>query len=924
MDKQRKLQKFSIRNYTVGTCSILIGTLIFLGLPTHDAFASENVIQKHAQEEKAEGKSTDPVEEASAIEETSSNVEETKEIGTAEIPAEQPQEEATTEAPAVDETTQDTTTIEESTTEDKSTTEEASTEEATKVDTVAPEADKVETAEKAEQPKAESTEVAKEETITEAATETAEPAVNTVDAVQPASVEETPAVDTPTVEATVTNTISDVDTSSVSSKSLEDIVNDQNKDKVEATTLEQPSRQAPRSGESYSSVFRAAELQTRNVSNWVEYFRALEDRNVGTINFTQNISMPAATRGPAGAKFNHITLSNNPRAITVNLNSHVFDAQDNFIEVPANGKNQPAWSFTFNNGEIRTASISNNELNGDNKGFIMFKNGSHDNVLNLRNITHTGGTLINDEKLEVNLLETFTSHNNGQSGKDKNITIGANVIKSSQNSIINMDMNTKGKLFQVYGDNKEMNNARKYLNGNLSFGHHSTVNLNTSSENPWDQDYAHTIFSTSGKGVRIVLGDDSNINLTGQNIFDYGADNGMLNTGKRTIVTINQKGNGNILDMQSASVFNIEQDAVFNAKSDSKRNAGTTGRNGNLIGLNSNSEINVLNNAVFKVNAINHQLGGQSKDNAVLVMPASGATKARINLKENSTFDIKSDNPDYGSELVRFVNIGGGDDERGIFIDGTVKYLNLQRTGVVTGGEAGTTTHPKDNVALMQGQIGKQNMIKWTGNHQVRAWDAREYSGKGHYDSDIESNVSHVWDNVTSFSTRINGTHSDLSSISHDDKFTTEYTTPGYGEEKSIKTLDLGKSQRFVLIVNTIEEVSVPRLVKYQAQPDETKAFKEETVIKEGKDDVQYTFTNRVTGESDTRYVKDTDKPVEKVVGINNVEVADETTPFETIYRANPNKLVTDAPTTVQEGQNGTSKTKKTYVVNPETGELLM
>ncbi len=360
MDKQRKLQKFSIRKYTVGTCSILIGTLIFLGLPTHDAFASENVIQKHAQEEKAEGKSTDPVEEASAIEE-SSNVEETKEIGTAETPAEQPQEEATTEAPAVDETTQDTTTNEESTTEDKSTTEEA-----TKVDTVAPEAAKVETAEKAEQPKSESTEVAKEET-------TAEPAVNTVDAVQPASVEETPAVDTPTVEATVTNTISDVDTSSVSSKSLEDIVNDQNKDKVEATTLEQPSRQAPRSGESYGSVFRAAELQTRNVSNWVEYFRALEDKNVGTINFTQDISMPASTRGPAGAKYNHITLSNNPRAITVNLNGHVFDAKDNFIEVPANGNNQPAWNFTFNNGEIGTASRTNNAAGGKTMVFSSSK-----------------------------------------------------------------------------------------------------------------------------------------------------------------------------------------------------------------------------------------------------------------------------------------------------------------------------------------------------------------------------------------------------------------------------------------------------------------------------------------------------------------------------------------------------------------------
>ncbi|MDN8777103.1 hypothetical protein Q0M62_15335, partial [Staphylococcus aureus] len=77
-------------------------------------------------------------------------------------------------------------------------------------------------------------------------TETAEPTVNTVDAVQPASVEETiPTVDTPTVEATVTNTVSDVDTNSVSSTSLEDIVNNQNKDKIDAITLEQPARQAP-------------------------------------------------------------------------------------------------------------------------------------------------------------------------------------------------------------------------------------------------------------------------------------------------------------------------------------------------------------------------------------------------------------------------------------------------------------------------------------------------------------------------------------------------------------------------------------------------------------------------------------------------------------------------------------------------------
>ncbi|WP_239724589.1 MULTISPECIES: Rib/alpha-like domain-containing protein [unclassified Mammaliicoccus] len=44
MDKQRRLQKFSIRKYTVGACSILVGTLIFLSSPTHHAFASENTV----------------------------------------------------------------------------------------------------------------------------------------------------------------------------------------------------------------------------------------------------------------------------------------------------------------------------------------------------------------------------------------------------------------------------------------------------------------------------------------------------------------------------------------------------------------------------------------------------------------------------------------------------------------------------------------------------------------------------------------------------------------------------------------------------------------------------------------------------------------------------------------------------------------
>lgn len=436
-------------------------------------------------------------------------------------------------------------------------------------------------------------------------------------------------------------------------------------------------------------------------------------------------------------------------------------------------------------------------------------------MLNLRNITHTGGTLINDDKLEVNLLESFTSHNNGESGKDKNITIGANVIRSSENSTINMDMSTKGKIFKVYGSNNNPTNARKYLNGNLSFGHHSTVTLNTSSENPFDEYNAHTIFSTEGDGVRIVLGNDSTINLTGQDIFSYGVgqglgsdgEYGMLNTGQRTTINIKQKGNGNIINMHGGSVVNIERDAVFNAVSENKLNGDA--RKNNLIGLNSNSTFNVHENAVFKVDARNHQIDDKGKkggNNPVMTLPVSGATKSAVILKENSTFDIKSDNPDYHSELIGFGNVGGGNGERGIFIEGTVKYFNLQRTGIVSGGDAGTYFQPTGNVTLIYGDLTKDNVLKWSGNHEVRTWDARQFSGKGMYDSDIDSNVSHIWEKISNFSSVVAGKHTKSGSTTVNEGKSTLESNNGL----SIKDLDLGSNQRFLLIGNTDAKANDP------------------------------------------------------------------------------------------------------------------
>ncbi|WP_312608567.1 YPDG domain-containing protein, partial [Mammaliicoccus sciuri] len=923
MDKQRKLQKFSIRKYTVGTCSILIGTLIFLGLPTHDAFASENVIQKHAQEEKAEGKSTDPVEEASAIEETTSTEEAAKENGTAETTAEQPQEEATTEAPAVEETSQDATTNEESTTEDKS-----STEEATQVDTAATETAKVETAEKAEQPKAESTEVAKEETSTEEATETAEPAVNTVNAVQPASVEETPAVDTPTVEATVTNTISDVDTDSVSSKSLEDIVNNQNKDKVEATTLEQPSRQAPKPGGSYSNTFRAVGYQTRHVSNYDQLLAAMNDKNVGTIEFDTNITMPKAQRGVGGIKRDAQTLNSNAaRAVTINLNSHTLNTQDNYFETPGNSGTKPAWNITFNNGHIHTDDNNPGPVR-QNAGIVQYGSGAHDQVLNFRDIEHTGSTLTNDDKLTVNISGNFVSRiesGNGGRGYNNTVTIGANTIRIADNSNVDMSMAKKGRIFEIYADSSK-NKARQYQNGSFTVGNHATIKLSTNSENPWDEENTHRIFATSGDGVTIDLGNDNKIDLSGQDIFAFGTgtgigsngEYGMLNTGKRTTINIHQKGNGNIVNMHGGSRFNIQNDSVFNAVSEYKNNG--QNRNNNLIGLNSNSIITVSENAVFKIDAINHLVGPdgtRTSRNPVISMVASGQTTAKIILKENSTFDIKTDNHDYHSEIIGFSNIGGQD--RGIFIEGTVKYFNLQRTGLVTSGQAGTETHPTGNNSLIYGDASKNNFLKWTGNHEVRTWNDRVFSKKGQHDSDINSNVSNIWENITDFSAKITDRHTSSGAITHEEG----YTTPLSNNGKDIKDLDIGMLQRFVLIGHDVDlHAIIPRPVKYVKQVADNIPLGAETVLKEGKDGEAKKYTNRNDGSVNIIYKSESNKPIAKLIAKNTLQIENNVTPFDTVYQANNNKLISDEPTTVQEGQDGIRRIRTSYDLNTDTGEL--
>ncbi|WP_239705337.1 MULTISPECIES: YPDG domain-containing protein, partial [unclassified Mammaliicoccus] len=936
MDKQRKLQKFSIRKYTVGTCSILIGTLIFLGLPTHDAFASENVIQKHAQEEKAEDNSTDPVDEASAIEE-SSNVEGTKEIGTAETPAEQPKEEAITEAPTVDETTQDTTTNEETTTEDKSTTETASTEEATQVDTVAPEAAKVETVEKAEQPKAESIEVAKEETSIEETAETTAPTSNTEDVVQPSSVEETPAVDTPTVEATVTNTISDVDANSVSSKSLEDIVNNQNKDKVEATTLEQPSRQAPRTGENYSSVFRAAVLQTRNVSNYNQLLAALNDRNVGKIVFNNDITMPNPTKNIFGVKNDSQKLNlNAARAVTIDLNKHLFDTAKNYFEMDTNGKNQPGWNITFSNGHINTQ--DNRPGSGRRpRGLIQYGSNSHDQIINFRDISHTGVTLVNDENLKVNISGEFTSHQTGKLGANENLTIAANEIRISNGSTINMTMTGEGKVFKLY-TTREVNERDK-LKGILAFGDNTKVNIEA--YDPKFYDYGNNsqdIFYVEGKGSRITFGDNNKITLKGQDIFNFDSEYAMVSFGENNTVNVDQRGNGQIINMHDNSDFELGRGTQFLATSNGKINQGRPSpRDNTLVRFKAISRLIIKEDATFKLDAINHlrnaNTGKVHSHNALFVMEGWRGAASEIILKNNATFDLRTDNTDFDhSEVLVLPNLSSNDTS--LKIEGTAKYVNIQRTA--------TTRHPNKNTAMIYGD-GKA-IITWKGDHRVMTWNTNHLSDKNKtYENLVNgdtSNPDHVWNNINNFTARLYNHELTVESLSDPkNPDASSRNTPlsnidrNTSNHKNISSMNAGDITRFVLIGHDVELTSIEeRNTVFTAIQDESKQKGEHNITQEGRDGLRTKYTTRLKNNEGNGYVTSSyirDKngnpitPIEKHVDVNTLEVTEEDIEFKTIYEADTIKLTTEPNETIQEAINGKKKVSTVYKLNEETGELI-
>ena len=154
---------------------------------------------------------------------------------------------------------------------------------------------------------------------------------------------------------------------------------------------------------------------------------------------------------------------------------------------------------------------------------------------------------------------------------------------------------------------------------------------------------------------------------------------------------------------------------------------------------------------------------------------------------------------------------------------------------------------------------------------------------------------------------------------------TTTYTinrSTGELENPVSNTDTLVQEQDRIIEVGTgttsVTTTPIPATTVYQANPDKDSGTGDQIVVVEGQDGVATTVK-----EPGQEAVTTTTTPaINEVIGVDNVDSATAPIPYETITRYNPTLPVGSQNVVVQEGQDGTATTIKTYEVDPTTGAL--
>jgi len=188
---------------------------------------------------------------------------------------------------------------------------------------------------------------------------------------------------------------------------------------------------------------------------------------------------------------------------------------------------------------------------------------------------------------------------------------------------------------------------------------------------------------------------------------------GTLNTGIGSTVKVDQKGNGNIVNMGTDSTFEVAENSKFIANSDGHRIGNW--EHDNLISLDGNYQILVDKEAKLLLDAKNHQWDPDKKKqvgtyNDLVNINARGNQTALLHVADNATLDLRTDNRDYYAEVISIPLSGSNENRRYVFDD--AYYVNLQKTSKVTSGESKNGEKP--NLIFMDPK--SPGYFQWNGS----------------------------------------------------------------------------------------------------------------------------------------------------------------------------------------------------------------
>ncbi|MGV3133720.1 G5 domain-containing protein, partial [Staphylococcus simulans] len=650
---------------------------------------------------------------------------------------------------------------------------------------------------------------------------------------------------------------------------------------ADASTLQAPA-QSSQTSPTGTTMFRslaAVQEPATQVGTWDGYVAAMNDTSVSNIQLTGDITANKLGSLTAGTG----------RSVTVDGGGYTLDTANYYLNAPVNSGN---WDIKLQNTNLKT---------NNSEGFVNFApSTTTQHTLTLRDVTHTGKNIINDTNINNNVTVNLEGNVTSTSTDNvvANATIGAKNINIAPYATVDMTRTGLGSAFQASD------------NGSITTGTGSTVNVDVSASNPWGVSNGNTAFK-SGNNVTVQLGDGSTTNVTGQNIFDFG-NGGTLNTGIGSTVNVDQKGNGNIVNMGKNSTFEVAQDSKFIAYSDGHRIGNW--EQDNLIGLDGNSQILVDENATLFLDAKNHQWNPDTQTqvgayNDLVNINAVGDETALLHVKDNATLDLRTDNRNYYAEVISIPLGGTNPDRRYIFDD--AYYVNLQKTSKVTSGQSANGEKP--NLIFMD--PGSPGYFQWNGSYIAKTWDPLHFS-----DPNQHADADNVWQDVVDLRAEQEGFSTGVPTYNEQESTLTSTTgTP-------LSELNLNYTQRLVLISNnstnpeavppeTTTEV-IPPGTTYQPNPDPTQPIGTETVITPGTPGEQTVTTK--PGKDPVVVV--TTPPQDEVVGVNNQEVATTPIPHDTTYVGVEQPVgYTNVRTP---GQDGSTTTTTTYTVDPNTGEL--